>query len=117
MKFKTTKKEMNSNFNTIISIGYCNAQYLLKYQQPIAYSTRAEGWACDYYEVDNVLISTGYAPITPKNSKINYDMLKKYDDRACEIACDWSLDYQEKCKRIEPILKEFIKEAVGGKNE
>ena len=66
-KIKATKKAMKESYNTIITIGYCNAQYLLQYENEIAYSARSEGWACDYYDINNVLISTGYAPLESKN--------------------------------------------------
>ena len=60
MKFKATKKAMKDNYYYIIGIGYCDAQYLLQDEKPIAYSAGVYGWQCDYYDVDGVLISTGY---------------------------------------------------------
>ena len=47
-KIKATKKEMKQNYR-ILSIGYCDAQYLLAYETPIAYSCGLYGWSCDYY--------------------------------------------------------------------
>ena len=38
MKFKTTKKAMRENYTKIIKIGYGDAQYLLKFENEIAYS-------------------------------------------------------------------------------
>jgi len=67
MKTKFTRKEIKENYNIIIEVGYCKLQDLLTYKQPFGYSTRAEGWACDYYELsNNICISTGYAPIKKK---------------------------------------------------
>ena len=43
MKFKTTKKEINNGYEFVISAGYCKLQYLLKWESPIAYTTRADG--------------------------------------------------------------------------
>lgn len=110
MKFKTTKKAISSEYNKIVSIGYCNAQFLLKYEEPTAYSTRAEGWACDYYDIDGVLISTGYAPIESKNTHCNYDIIRKYDQQAEKIACDYSLTWEQQKAKVKELLNEFIKE-------
>jgi len=111
MKYKTTKKDMKSNYDKIIGIGYCNAQFLLKFEEPTAYSARAEGWACDYYDVDGVLISTGYAPLDSKNAKRDYDMIRKYDQAAEKIACDYNLKYEEQKEQVNTLLKEFVREA------
>lgn len=111
MKFKTTKKAIRSEYAKIIKVGYCNAHFLLKYDKPIAYSTRAEGWACDYYDVNNVLISTGYAPIENKGTKANYEMIHEYDKKAREISEDYSLTYEQQSEKVKKILSEFVKKA------
>jgi hypothetical protein len=107
MKFKVTKKEMKDNYCKIVKIGYCNAQYLLHYVKPIAYSTRVEGWACDYYDINNVLISTGYAPIESKNTNSNYDIVKSYNDNAREIV-NSNKDYKLKISDVNSLLEKFI---------
>ena len=112
MKFKTTKKNIRDNYNRIIKIGYCNAQYLLKYENEIAYSTRTEGWACDYYDIDGVLISTGYAPLEAKNTHSTYDIVRRYDDQACKIACDYSLDYETQKAQVTALLIQYIQEVT-----
>ena len=108
-KYKVTKKEMKKSYDKIICVGYCNLQNLLKFQEPFAYSTRAEGWACDYYDIDNVLISTGYAPIDGKRTKSTYDICRKYDKAANKILCDYSL-YEEQKEKVNSLLMEYIKE-------
>lgn len=112
MKFKVTKKEMKSNYNRIIKVGYCNAQFLLKYIEPIAYSTRAEGWACDYYDINGVLLSTGYAPIESKNTNSSYEIVKRYDNMAREIACNYALNYEEQKAQVSMLLQSFVKEVA-----
>ena len=113
MKFKTTKKAMKESHYHIIGTGYCNLQYLLKFEDEIAYSTRTEGWACDYYEVNNVLISTGYAPLKSENVKCDYDMIRKYDDEAQKIVYS-DLVYEEKVKTVRELLERFVNEATEG---
>lgn len=111
-KIKTTKKAMRENFNKIISIGYCNAQNLLHYEDAYTYCTRAEGWACDNYAIDNVLISTGYAPIASKNSNCNYELVKKYDSLAEKIVYNYDLSYEQKKQQVTALLQEFVTEAT-----
>jgi hypothetical protein len=110
MKFKTTKAAIKSSYSKIAMISYCNAQYLLKFEEPVAYSTRGEGWACDYYDIGGVLISTGYAPIANKNTHCSYDIVRKFDDKAREIVYDYSLNYEEQKAKVKELLSEFIKE-------
>ena len=111
-KIKTTKKAMNENFNKIVSIGYCNAQNLLNYEDAYTYCTRAEGWACDNYVIDNVLISTGYAPIISKNTNCNYDLIKKYDEQSEKIIYNYKLSYEQKKELVKTLLNEFISEVT-----
>ena len=98
MKFKVTKKEMKASFNYILGVGYCDLQTLLKGTNPVAYSFSQNGWACDYYEVDGILISTGYSPLKSKNIKVKYADIVKYN----EIARDCNKE------ELKILLKEFI---------
>lgn len=107
MKFKTTKKEMKQGYVKILSIGYCELQNLLYYTSPIAYSSGSNGWCCDYYDIDNVCISTGYSPI---GKTVNYDILKKYDDKASEFIGDYNISHEEKKKKVNNLLLKFIKD-------
>lgn len=101
MKYKTTKKDMNLNYKKILGVGYCDMQHILKYRSAIAYSTRAEGWACDYYDIGGVLISTGYAPIKSKNTHCNYEIVHEYDNKAAEV--------YNNPEAVEALLQEFIR--------
>ena len=105
MKTKTTKKQIKSNFNTILSIGYCESQYLLYYKSPFAYSSDSGGWACDYYITDNVCISTGYRPI---GDKVPYKLLSKLEYKACDIVNNYELDTETKKEQINELLVELI---------
>ena len=108
-KYKVTRKEMKGSYDKIICASYCSLQYLLKFQEPFAYSTRSEGWACDYYDINNVLISTGYAPIDSKRTKSTYDICQKYDKEARKIIYDYSLPYEERKEKVNNLLNEYIK--------
>ena len=82
MKFKATKKEMKANYRNILSVGYCDLQQLLKYESPIAYSAGTYGWCCDYYDIDGVIISTGYSPI---GKDTDYKTIRKYEKLAHDL--------------------------------
>ena len=101
---------MRQNYH-IISAGYCSLQTLLRYSEPVAYSTRAEGWACDYYDIDNVIISTGYSPISSKNTNVSYELIKKYETKARKIENDYNVDYKVRKQKINKLLKKFIAES------
>lgn len=108
MKTKVAKKAVKANYNKIIGIGYCNAQHLLQYAEPFAYSAGGNGWACDYYDIENVCISTGYDYIG--NVKPNYETLDKYNNQAREIAKDYNIDWEIRKEKVNSLLEEFVKE-------
>lgn len=107
VKLKATKKEMKEGYYYILSVGYCGIQSLLNEQRPFAYSSRAEGWACDYYEVDDVLISMGYAPLSNKNMIEDYSIIKEYENKALKID-ELRLPCDERKAKKEALLKEML---------
>jgi hypothetical protein len=109
-KIKATKRDMREN-HYIIGIDYCKAQYLLTHERPIAYSSGVYGWACDYYLVDNVVISTGSSPLKNKNTKTDYEMIKSYDNKALLIISSSGADYDQKRNALKLLLSEFIEQA------
>lgn len=103
-KIKATKSEMRKNYR-ILSVGYCELQFLLAFRSPVAYSAGTYGWACDYYDIYGVIISTGCSPISSKNvAKIDYKTLRHYDDLA---------NKETTREGIEKLLSEFIKIVKG----
>lgn len=109
MKFKTTKKAIREEYCSILGAGYCSILYLLYFTNPIAYSTRSEGWACDYYDIDGLCISTGYAPMNSKNVKVSYEFIDKYENMARDIISDYNIPYDERKKAVNELLHEFAK--------
>ena len=111
MRLKVSKKEIKDNYSNIITISYCDAEYLLRGLDSKYYSTRAEGWACDYYEIDNnTIISTGYAPIDSKLR--DYELTRKYDDKAREIWNNYDIDYKKRLKRITTLRNKYVSEML-----
>ena len=107
MKLKATKKQIKNGYYKIYSIGYCDAQNLLQCLNPFAYSIGVYGWACDYYDVKGICISTGYNPI---GENVNYDLIRKYDNKAKAILDNYSVDYQKRKTKVNKLLIKFINE-------
>ena len=115
-KIKTTKAEMKKNYR-ILSLGYCDMQYLLNYQNAVAYSSGAYGWVCDYYYINEVVISTGYRPINNKNMIEDYEMIRKYEKEASSL--NHMMNWEERKEAVNELLFELIENLKQGaiKNE
>lgn len=101
MKLKATKKAIRNSGYNVLKIGYCNAQNLLRHKSPFAYSERREGWACDYYQIDNTIIS-----------KVDYDLIREYDKKAEAVWHDYSRTYEDQEAAVNALLDDFIKKAA-----
>lgn len=115
MKIRAYKKDFKNE--NVYCVGYCDLYYLLKYQDPIYYITRVEGWGCDIYKVENVYISTGYDPI---GKKLNPKTIKNYNEKARQIDNlqkkeneSWDQFINNKRNKINKLLFKFI-EKIGG---
>lgn len=109
-KYRTTKKAIRETYGTanIYKIGYANLQYLLKYTEPFAYSTRVEGWACDYYHVGNgIVLCDGYDPI---GKKVDYDTLRLFDNKAKEV---WDKFHYTDPMLCERLIGNMVADFVG----
>jgi len=107
MKFKASKRDINTRFD-VHKVGYCTLQNLLKGIEPFACSARAEGWACDYYNVEGIVVSTGYAPT---GTAVPYELSKKYDDKAAKVLGNgWS--YNRKLAELAKLRAEYAKEVI-----
>lgn len=113
MKLKATYKEIKQSNSKIIRLGYCEVQTLLRYHEPFAYSCGVYGWNCDYYQIDNTIICTGYRPIG--NLSIKYDDIREYEKKAEKIvytAFFSGLSYEDQVKQVNDLLLEMIEEAI-----
>lgn len=122
MKYKTTKKEVKSNYRSIIRLGAVELYYLLKFTEPVAYTSGVYGWNADIYDLGNVAIVTGYRSfgnITP-----DYEIVEKYNKLGREIyeeehnpSKDWNEEREEQEKRLNQLINQFIKEVTNQKEE
>lgn len=107
MKFRTTQKEIRANYNKIICIPYCGLQNLLRYESPVAYTVRREGWAADIYDMGGgVAIVTGYAPFG--NIRPSYELREQYEKQAEKIYYEYS--YDRRRESLKSLARNFIKE-------
>jgi len=110
MKFLTTKKEMRNSGYQTVKVGYCRMQTLLQAEKAIAYSKRAEGWACDYYIIKDetgreLLVSTGYAPMGKSNEIIN-GLIEKAEEKARKTDCS-DKNFDQRRKEIKQLLTDL----------
>jgi len=109
MKAKISKKDINKRFNHILSIDADLIPNLLYFNYPFAYSTRAEGWACDYYEIKNFCLSSGYSPIG-KNAQ--RDLQQKYETKAQKVVASNFFKRETKVKKVNALLLQLINEVI-----
>lgn len=111
MKFKTTRKAINDNYVTVIKVGYCDLQWLLYYDNPIAYNAGVYGWNCDIYEITpTIAISTGYNPFG--NIRAPLEICRKYDEMAEHIVNVYKKPFEEKRSELRNLLNELVKEVT-----
>nr|DAT45262.1 MAG TPA: Pyroglutamyl peptidase [Caudoviricetes sp.] len=109
MKFKTTKKVINEVYRNIICVGYADLHYLLNLLEPTAYTAGVYGWNADIYNINNVVIVTGYRPFG--NIKPDYTIVDKYEELAKNIYID-TKDYTECKEKLNNLINEFIEEVT-----
>ena len=109
MKFKTTQKAVKAGYTTVIAVPYCDLQYLLNYESPVAYTVRREGWGADIYDMGGgVAIATGYAPFG--NVRPSHDLLDRYERTAERIRYDYSISYEAQQNEMHNLQQAFILE-------
>lgn len=118
MKLRTTKREVRENAYRILSVGYCEIQFLMRSKEPFSYCAGVYGWCCDNYEITTnkyrLVISTGYSPINDKNIcketlKNKYNIIKKYEDKARKINST-SKGWDDVKKKLDKLVNKFVDE-------
>lgn len=107
MKYKTTRKRVMEIIPTVISVGYCDLQALLSYEEPAAFTAGTYGWNADVYNFGYAAIVTGYRPFG--NVKPDYELVQKYEQAAKDlISMNW---FGTKNKELlHEMIVAFIKE-------
>lgn len=110
MKIKTTAKAIRECWGTKLAIDYCGAQFLLSNHAPVAYTCGVYGWNFDVYNVNSVIICTGYRGMVGKH--VDYALLREYENRARAISESRTMPYEERRDAIEALLMEFLSKAT-----
>lgn len=100
MKAKITSKQIRAESVYLVSVGYCDLQWLLSRHEPLFYNCGVYGWNYDVYEVYGVTICTGYRGM-PKGIKLDYETAKSYEEEAEELVKHGERD------RLENLLMDF----------
>jgi hypothetical protein len=100
MKYKATNKEIKQGYHTIIQVGYCAIQRLLRHESPVAYTCGHYGWNYDVYDIDGIAIVTGYRGMP--GIQADYNLTLEYEAKAEGVDHDG-------CRAL---IKEFIGRAI-----
>lgn len=115
LKCKVTKKEILENYKNVIKVGYCELQHLLNYKCPRFFTAGAYGWNTNIYEISySTVIVTGYAPF---GNISNYELTKKYEEKAEKIVYDNKLDFNKKSKKLDKLIGAYIKAILQSEEE
>lgn len=110
-KTHTTIKHIKNVWGNVYRCGYCDLQYIMKYEEPQYYNSGVYGWNCDVYcdFKRNIAITTGYRNMTGR--LIPSELIKKYSDIAKGI-CEntWSKPYNEIKAELDQNRENFFDE-------
>lgn len=105
-----TMKNIKKEYSNLISIGYCDAQYLLKFNDPSFTTSGVYGWNADIYPINNTTaIVTGYRPFG--NISPDWRLLKKYEEKAEDIIKNEN-DYNTQKRKVQKLLDKFINQLL-----
>lgn len=108
---KVRKKDILNNYKTVLSVGYCGVDDLLRGETCKFYTAGVYGWNADVYILgDDVALVTGYRPFGTSNYN---DILEKYNNKAKKINSK-NYDWEEQKKRLDLNLKKMVEEIKGG---
>lgn len=89
-----------------VSIGYCDAWYLLKFQNPEFYHAGIYGWDFDVYTFNDCVICTGYRSTI--GERPDYELLKMYENEAKKICENYNLSYEDRAFKVNNLLSAFL---------
>ena len=106
MKAKTTRKWIAGAY-TCYGTGYCDLQYLLRFQDARFYTCGVYGWNCDVYTFGDYAITTGYRGMIHHVDR-QWELEKEYEEKARQIVHNNELDCEEQKRQVNKLLKEFL---------
>lgn len=111
-KIHTTIKYIKNVWGNVYRCGYCDLQYIMRYEDPMYYNSGVYGWNCDVYAdfKRDIAITTGYRNMTGK--MIPDEIIEKYSKIAKEICEDWSKPYEQTRLELEENREKFFDEIL-----
>ena len=107
MTTHTTQKYIRALYgNKVFSVGYCGAWHLLSGINRFAYNSGVYGWNCDYYNLDGVIICTGYRP----HGRDCRDITDKYEKIATAVYENRALTWEDTRAQLDAIRAQWIAE-------
>lgn len=110
-KIKTDMKRINNGFKKVFRAGYCDLQYIYRYDDPQYYNCGVYGWNCDIY-IDykrDIAITTGYRNM--RGERIPSDLLQKYSTIAKNIVENqWGVPFDDIKTALEENKENFLNE-------
>lgn len=111
-KQHTTIKNIRNYWDKVFYCGYCDLQYIFRYEEPTYYNSGVYGWNCDIYcdYKRDIAITTGYRNMTGK--RIPDELIEKYTDTAKKIIDDnqWKTSFDELKKALDENREKFLDE-------
>ena len=122
MKARVTRKEVLNTNSRIISIGYCDMQFLLQHHDCNMYSAGIYGWSCNYYIINSdntglftpyTVISTGYRPLNNSKARPDTGLLRLFE-RYASLILDSATEASTTTKQawLNRLLNAFVHHAV-----
>lgn len=108
MKLKITDRELSRERYVFIS-GYCDLEYLLKYESPIAYACGIYGWRYDVYKVNNVYITTGYSSPRGCNMRFPNELKEEFETKLAQAREKSREEYEKELAKLSDKLREYSK--------
>ena len=106
MKRKTTRKWIADSY-ICYGTGYCDLQYLLRFQNADFYTCGVYGWNFDVYTFGDYAITTGYRGMV-HHVDTQWETEKEYEEKARQIIYNNELDWDEQKRQVNKLLKEFL---------
>ena len=105
-KVRTTAKFIRELPEPKVQVGYCDAYYLLKARAPFAYTCGVYGWNFDAYDLDGLILTTGYRNMIGTNVG---DVLRRYEEKAEKVCLNYPkyITYDEMRYSLDDLIDEF----------
>lgn len=108
---KVRKKDILGNYKTVLSVGYCDTDDLLKGEERKFYTAGVYGWNADVYLLDkDIVLVTGYRPF---GTRVYSDIIQKYNNKAKNINSK-NYGWKEHKTRLDLNLQRMVEEIKKG---